>query len=317
MVRGNVRRRLQRAAGTAATYTILAVVVSCSRATPGPEHRTYPTPEAAVQALEKAVAQGKIEEVVAIFGPEGKELIDDSDPMTARRNREVFSIALAEQRRLVDEGPRKTLVVGNEEWPFPVPIVRDDANGWRFDTAAGREEILARRIGRNELAAIRIGRAYVVAQRLYAQSSHDGKRAGLFASSISSDPGKQNGLYWPASHGLRRSPLGDLLAEAAQEREPAGPNPQRPSPFYGYYFRILTAQGASAQGGPKNYVVAGEMSGGFALVAWPAQYDRTGIMTFVVNQDGVVYQKDLGPGTEGAARSIALYDPDPSWEVAD
>lgn len=301
---------------TALICAALVVLASCSRAPARPEYRTFEAPEDAVRALHEAVSKGSIDDVIAIFGPEGKELIDSSDPAIARSNREVFSIAFGEQWHLVDDGPGKTLVVGNEEWPFPVPLVREEAGGWRFDTAAGKEEIVARRIGRNELAAIRISRAYVAAQRLYAQQGHDGKRAGLYAKAFRSDPGRQNGLYWPAARGQRRSPLGELIADAAQERAPSEPERVPPSPFHGYHFKILTAQGAAASGGAKDYLVKDEMSGGFALAAWPAQYDATGIMTFVVNQDGVVYEKDLGPGTDAAARTISLYDPDPSWTIA-
>jgi hypothetical protein len=254
--------------------------------------------------------------VVTIFGPEGRALVDSSDPVMARRNREVFTVAMAETWRLVDEGARKTLVIGHEEWPFPVPLMRAEPAGWRFDTAAGKEEILARRIGRNELAAIRLCLTYVDAQRRYAGKGHDGKPAGLYATTFRSDPGKQNGLYWPAARGQQRSPLGDLIAEAAEERS-RGAGDQPPTPFQGYYFRILTGQGASAPGGATDYVVNGGMSGGFALVAWPARYDITGIMTFVVNQAGIVRETDLGPGTEAAARSLTLYDPDASWQTAE
>src|SRR5206468_2959858 len=187
----------------------------------------------------------------------------------------------AEQWLLVDGGKAKTLVIGNEEWPFPVPLVKT-ASGWRFDTAAGKEEVLARRIGRNELAAIQTCLAYVTAQRRYAMQGHDGKPPGLYAMTFRSDPGKENGLYWPAARGQRRSPLGDLVAQAAEEGRPLGAAPDQRSPFHGYYFKILTAEGAA--GGAKSYVVNGEMSKGFALVAWPAQYDVTGVMTFLVNQ---------------------------------
>ena len=300
--------------GAAFACAALAVLASCSRQPP--PYRAFATPEAAVQALSAAVANGNPDEVLAIFGPDGKELIDSSDPVTARRNREVFAVALAEGWRLVDDGSRRTLVIGNEGWPFPVPIVQE-AGGWRFDTTAGKEEVLARRIGRNELAAIQSCRTYVAAQRLYAQHGHDGKRAGLYARTVRSDPGRQNGLYWSAAPGRTRSPLGELMAEAADEQRPHDADRRQPSPFHGYYFKILTAQGAAAPGGAKDYVVNGEMSGGFALVAWPAQYDATGIMTFVVNQDGVVREKDLGPGTDTAARSITLYEPDASWAAVE
>ena len=283
---------------------------SCSRSTPGP--RTFATPEEAVRALNGAVKAGKLEEVVAIFGPEGKELVGSSDPATGRSNRQVFNVAVAEKWHLIDQGTNtKVLVIGNEEWPFPIPLVRE-ANGWRFDTAAGKEEVIARRIGRNELAVMQICQTYLTAQQLYARDGHDGKRAGLYATTFRSDPGKQNGLYWETARGQKRSPLGDLVAQATEEGRSLGAD-GKPSPFHGYYFKILTAQGAAAPGGAKNYVTAGDMSGGFALVAWPAQYDVTGVMTFIINQDGILYEKDLGPETAAAVKTMALYDPDPSW----
>jgi hypothetical protein len=301
--------------------TLIAVTVaslglaasSCSRATPGP--RTFATPEEAVRALTDVVKAEKLDDLLAIFGPDGKELIASSDAATARGNRKVFTVAVAEKWHLVDQGANtKVLVIGNEEWPFPVPLVHD-ANGWRFDTAAGKEEVVARRIGRNELAVMQICRTYVAAQYHYAHEGHDGKRAGLYATAFRSSPGKQNGLYWEAGHGQKRSPLGDLVAQAAEEGRSLGKE-GRPEPFHGYYFKILTSQGAAATGGAKNYVTGGDMSGGFALVAWPAQYDATGVMTFIVNQDGVLYEKDLGPDTASAAKAISVYDPDSSWAKA-
>ena len=300
----------------ALTGVTLMTLVSCTRTAPAPSYRSFATPEDAVRALVDAVKAGALEDVVAIFGPDGKELADSSDPATARRNRDVFMVAAAEAWQLVDEGnERKVLVVGNERWPFPVPLTKS-ASGWRFDTAAGKEEVLDRRIGRNELAVIRICRTYVAAQRLYAERGHDGQPSGLYARTFWSDPGRENGLFWPAGRGQKRSPLGDLVAHAAAEGRPLGNDGPQPSPFHGYYFKILTAQGPAAAGGAKDYVVDGRMSGGFALVAWPAQYDVTGVMTFVVNQDGIVREKDLGPDTDGAARSMTLYNPDGSWGSA-
>jgi hypothetical protein len=291
------------------TAALLIAALACSRSA----HRTFASPEDAVKALADAVKAGQLDEVVAIFGPEGKELIDSSDPATAKQNREVFSAAVRERWKLVEERPEsRTLVIGNEEWPFPVPLVKD-GNRWRFDTAAGKEEVIARRIGRNELAAIRVCRTYVAAQRLYASQGRDGRRAGMYAATFRSDPGKHNGLYWPHAAGERRSPLGDLLAEAADDGRADAKQRQ---PFHGYYFRILTGQGAAAAGGEKNYIVNGEMSGGFALVAWPAEYDVTGVMTFVVNQDGVVRETDLGRGTDGAAKAMTLYNPGETWSIA-
>ena len=228
----------------------------------------------------------------------------------------MFTVAVAEKWRLDDQGTNgKVLVIGNEEWPFPVPLTKD-ARGWRFDTAAGKEEVLARRIGRNELTAIRVAGAYVAAQRRYASSGHDGKPAGLYARTFRSDPGRQNGLYWAASRGEPRSPLGDVLSEAAVERGAAA-SARPPAPFYGYHFRILTAQGKAAPGGAMDYVAGGEMARGFALIAWPAQYDVTGVMTFVVGSDGVVYERDLGRDTVALARRITRYDPGESWSAVD
>ena len=275
--------------------------------------RQFASPEDAVKALIGAAKAGQIADLVTILGAEGKELIESSDPATARQNRRVFIVATGEQWHLEDAAPnRKTLVIGNEDWPFPVPLVKEES-GWRFDTAAGSEEVIARRIGRNELAAIATVHAYVTAQRRYAEQAHDGNPAGVHATRFASDPGKENGLYWPAKDGQQRSPLGDLVAQAAAEGRAVGGERSQPSPFHGYYFRILPAQGSAAKGGKKQYVAKGLMSGGFALVAWPAQYDVTGVMTFVVNQDGIVHEKDLGPGTDAAARKMTAYNPDKSW----
>jgi Protein of unknown function (DUF2950) len=276
----------------------LVATLSCTRAE-APSHRTFSSPEEAAKALIETVKAGKMEELLAIFGPDGKDLVGSSDPATGRRNRDVFKVAVGEGWRLVDQGTdTKVLVVGNEQWPFPIPIVRD-ANGWRFDTAAGKEEVLARRIGRNELAVIDVCRTYVQAQQIYARHGHDGKPAGLYATRFVSEPGTQNGLYWPAKRGEKLSPLGDLVAKASEEGRTLGGESQ-PSPFHGYYFKILT-----------------EKSGGFALVAWPAQYDASGVMTFIVDQSGVVRQKDLGTETDAVARAMTAYDPDASWTAAE
>jgi hypothetical protein len=290
----------------------VTVLAACARRPEPPRQPGFQTPEEAVRALSTAVASGKLNEVVAIFGPDGQALVDSSDPLTARRNREVFTAAMAEGWRLVAEGTQRVLVIGHEAWPFPVPLVQD-AGGWRFDTAAGRDEVTTRRIGRNELAAIQVSRTYVIAQRLYARRGHDGKPAGVYAATFRSDPGKQNGLYWPAVRGEKRSPLGELVTQATGESASPAPDRAQPSPFHGYYFRILSAQGAAADGGAKGYVVGGAMSGGFALVAWPAQYDVTGVMSFIVNHEGIVYEKDLGPDPDTLARQMMLYDPDASW----
>jgi Protein of unknown function (DUF2950) len=291
---------------------LMVALLLTSRASAQPA-KVFASPEDAVKALIGAAKAGQIADLTTILGAEGKQLIDSSDAATARQNRRVFIVATGEQWHLEDAAPnRKTLVIGNEDWPFPVPLVKEES-GWRFDTAAGSEEVIARRIGRNELAVIATVHAYVTAQRRYAEQAHDGNPSGVHATRFASDPGKENGLYWPAKDGQQRSPLGDLVAQAAAEGRAVGGERSQPSPFHGYYFRILLSQGSAAKGGKKQYVAKGVMSGGFALVAWPAQYDVTGVMTFVVNQDGVVYEKDLGPDTDAAARKMTAYNPDKSW----
>ena len=297
-------------AGVCAAAALLAsIAITAAQTT---SQRTFPTAREAAETLIDTVKRGNLDELLAIFGPDGQDLVASSDPATGRRNREVFNVAVSERWCLADDtANRKTLVIGNEDWPFPVPIVKSGSR-WKFDTAAGKEEVLDRRIGRNEVAAIDTCLAYVTAQRRYAQQGHDGKPAGLYASTFNSDPGKENGLYWPTSKGQKRSPLGDLVAEAATEGRPIDAN-AAPVPFHGYYFRILAAQGAAAPGGAKSYVAGGEMSQGFALVAWPAEYNVTGVMTFIINQEGVIREKDLGTGTNTAARTMTLYNPDASW----
>ena len=296
------------------TIALLALLASSAAVTgQTTTHRTFAAPEDAVKALFETVKTGNLDALLAIFGPGGRELVASSDPATAQMNRRVFAVAAREQWHLEDAAAgAKTLVIGNENWPFPVPIVKG-ADRWRFDTTAGKEELLARRIGRNELDAIATTRAYVTAQRRYAQQAHDGKAAGVHAAKFKSDPGKENGLYWPTTRGQKRSPLGDLVAQAAAEGRAGGGDSKEPTPFHGYYFKILTGQGPAGAGGAKSYIVKGELSGGFALVAWPAQYDESGVMTFIVNQDGIVRERDLGPQTDATARKMTLYNPDASW----
>jgi len=298
----------------ALVWAVLASPLLASVFEQGAAQRTFATPEDAVRALAEAVKKGSLDDLLALLGAEGQEIVDTSDAATARHNREIFSVAFTEGWRLQDQGAnRKVLIVGNEAWPFPIPIVMQ-GNSWRFDTAAGKEELFARRIGRNELTVIQTCRAYVTAQQRYAQSGHDGKPAGLFAQTFASDPGKQNGLYWPTAPREPRSPLGDVIAEAAEDGRAATKSGEGRLPFHGYYFKILTGQGAAAPGGAKSYVVKGEMSGGHALVAWPAQYDASGVMTFIVNQDGIVQEKDLGPRTNDVVAKMTVYNPDASWK---
>jgi hypothetical protein len=294
-----------------------AVLLVCAAATApsiiaaqGTGPRTFATPKEAATALIAAARSGNLDELLMLFGGDGRDLIASSDAATARANRDVFVAAVGQGWQLVSKGQnRRELVIGDEAWPFPVPIVKAGTR-WKFDAALGKEEVLDRRIGRNELTVIDICHTYAVAQRKYAAQAHDGKAVGLYAKSFKSDPGKKNGLYWAAAKGEPRSPLGDLMAQAAMEGRAAG---SEPSPLYGYYFKILTAQGAAVTGGAKSYIVDGELKGGFALVAWPAHYNESGVMTFLINQDSTVWQKDLGPETGTIAGGMTAYNPDSSW----
>jgi hypothetical protein len=300
MDRRSVFNRTRRPAGIAAMVCAAALAIVPLIAQESA--RTFATPEEAVRALAAAVKAGNLPEVIALFAPYGQELADASDPATGRQNRQIFVAAFAEGWHLVNQGAnKKTLVIGNEDWPMPVPLVKT-GNRWRFDSEAGKEEVIARRIGRNELAAIAICHTYLAAQVRYAAEGHDGKPAGTFATKFRSTTGKHDGLYWPEVKGQPRSPLGDLLAEAAEEEPPVGGETER-VPFHGYYFKIL----------PDASTTAGTASNGVALIAWPAKYDSTGVMTFLVNQSGIVRQKDVGAETDAKAKATTAYKPDASW----
>jgi len=210
-----------------------------------------------------------------------------------------------------------TLLVGESSWPFPIPVVKGKS-GWYFDTAEGKDEILNRRIGRNELSAIQVCLAIVDAQREYARRDPAGTGLPVYAEKFNSDPGTRNGLYWPAKEGEEKSPLGELVAKASEEGYKSARNESGEQvPYHGYHYRILTSQGQSAPGGARDYIVEGKLIGGFGVVAWPDQYGNSGIMTFITNQDGVVYQKDLGPSTPKLAESMAAFDPGEGWKKAE
>ena len=233
------------------------------------------------------------------------------DTVSDKRDREVVRLAMEQSWRWAPLGPdRQELIIGDEQWPFPVPLAKS-GDQWVFDGEAGKQEVIARRIGRNELGVIDLCRWYVDVQKEYAAEPHDGKQAGLYAQRLRSTRGHQDGLYWETNPDEKPSPLGDLVAEAAEEGY--AKNQTESSPFWGYRFRILTGQGGAAPGGKKNYVVNGDMPGGFGLVAYPARYGSSGIMTFIVNQDRVVYQKDLGKDTLSLAANMTEYKPDSSW----
>jgi hypothetical protein len=276
--------------------------------------KTFKSPEEAVKALVGAVKANDTKELLAIFGPKGKELVSSGDKVADETGRGHFMKAYEEMNKLVNENDTKVILhVGNGDWPFPIPVVKKGEH-WLFDTVAGREEVLNRRIGRNELNAIQVCLAYVDGQREYVLKDRDGDKVLEYAQRLISKKEEKNGLYWEANEGEPQSPLGPLIAKAAKEgysgERPVG----RRSPYHGYYYRILKSQGKSARGGEYDYVVNGKMIGGFALVAYPAEYGNSGIMTFIVNQDGVVYQKNLGEDTEKIAPAMKKFDPDKTWK---
>lgn len=277
---------------------------------------TFATPGAAVAALESAVSTGNTNALRDIFGPALAD-IKNPDQIQAASEFAEFTAALEATNRLVAETEAKyTLEVGPKFWPFPIPIVQQDGR-WCFDTAAGKDEILNRRIGENELATLASVRAYVAAQREYAAQDRNGDEVLEFAQKFISPPGTRDGLYWPPDLDGEISPLGPLVAQAEAQGYslPSGPA-AAPQPYHGYFFKILTRQGSAAPGGKYNYLINGHLIAGFALVAWPAAYGQSGIMTFIVNQQGRVYQKDLGPKTAKIAGSLKTYNPDPTWTVS-
>jgi len=282
--------------------------------------KTFPTAEAAVAALKQATLAENPMALRGIFGPAAAD-IQNPDRVQATNEFEAFTAALNETNHLVPESKTKyVLEVGTNSWPFPIPIVKKNS-GWFFDTEAGAEEILNRRIGGNELEVLRVMRVYVDAQREYASKDRDGDQVLEYAQKLASSPGKMDGLYWPPELNGEISPLGPMVAEAQEEgyfgkkgggaaSSTQGAGPQ---PFHGYYFKILTRQSKQAPGGKYDYIINGNMIGGFAMVAWPADYGQSGIMTFIVNQQGIVYQRDLGENTAKIASKMSSYDPDPKW----
>jgi hypothetical protein len=281
------------------------------------QQKTFNLPEEAVKSLIEALRSNDTKELLALFGPAGKEVISSGDEVADKGARERFIQAYEERFKMEKEtDTRITLVIGKQEWPFPIPVVKK-GKSWVFDTLAGREELLNRRIGKNELDTIQVCLAYVDAQREYAMKDRDGNQVLEYAQKIGSEKGKKDGLYWEAKEGEEQSPLGPLVASAVRQGYSGKKQSDKPSPFNGYYFRILNAQGKNAPGGAYDYVVRGMMIGGFALVAYPGEYGVSGIMTFLVNHDGVVYQKDLGKETAKIANAMTKYDPDKTWKKAE
>ena len=298
----------QRAAAAALTVCLLAATLVQAA-----EAKRFGSPEEAAQALIAAARAGDSAAILAVLGPEAKELVRSGDAAADKEARGRFVRAWGEANKLVKaEDDVALLLIGKDEWIFPIPIVKD-ASAWYFDTREGKEEILNRRIGRNELSAIKAAQAYVDAQREYYLRNPQNDKLLQYAQRFASSKGRRDGLYFPAKAGEPPSPLGPLF-----DRMQGGGRGEegKRAPYFGYYYRILKAQGPDAPGGAYNYVAQGRMIGGFALVAWPAAYGNTGVMTFLVNHDGVVFQKDLGPGTAAAAQKMTSFNPDKSWKPA-
>jgi hypothetical protein len=274
--------------------------------------RTYATPEDAAAALVAALRAGRLYRIRLVLGPGSEKLISSGDKYADAAERQRFLAAYDERHELVSAAPdRMTLEVGRNNWPLPMPLVK--ANGrWHFDSRAGAQEIVDRRIGRNEIAAIRTALAYVDAQKAYfALTGQSGE--AQYAQRLASSAGKHDGLYWPSKAGEPESPLAPLMAQATEAGYPGERVAGRPQPYYGYYFRILTGQGVDTPEGARSYVGNGRMTKGFALIAWPATYGVSGIMSLIVDEDGIVFQKDLGPRTAAVAAGIKAFDPDLSW----
>jgi hypothetical protein len=278
-----------------------------------PAHENFDTAMHAVRALVAAAQSNDIARLRAIFGPDSDELVESGDPVADKRDRANFVKAYHAKHVLLDEGSdRRLLAVGVRDFQLPTPLILRNGR-WEFDGAAGAEELVDLRIGRNELDAIAVCKGIVDAENDYASMSSESHALKTYAAKFMSDPGRRNGLYWETQAGEPTSPAGPFLAQAAEEGSQVGSG----APYHGYHYRLLTAQGASAPGGAKSYLVDGALTGGFAAVAWPAQYRASGVMTFIVGQDGVVHQKDLGNNTEALAKSLAAYDPDSSWTPAE
>ncbi|HUO09173.1 MAG TPA: DUF2950 family protein [Phycisphaerae bacterium] len=282
---------------------------------PGQGQELFDSPDAAVVALLSAVQSNDHRDIDKIFGPDAKGLVT-GDPVTDANNYKSFAQETLERAQLEERNPNTAILhIGKEDWPFPIPLSRTSGGKWFFDTNAGRSEVLARHIGADELETISICRAYVQAQREYASQDHNGDEVLEYAQRLRSSPGKQDGLYWPASGDQPQSPFGPLVAQASGEGyAPISGSPRHPEPFHGYYYRILKAQGSATPGGAYNYVINGHMIAGFALIAYPAEYGKSGVMTFIVNHQGKVFQKDLGADTDAKGKAIQEYNPDPTWK---
>jgi Protein of unknown function (DUF2950) len=306
--------------GLICLFTLGVVMAAALAGWPSPsfagvvKQKSYASPGEAVNALVSAVRADDEKEMLSILGPGGKELISSGDEAADRAGRQKFLKSYAVKNRIEKISAGKMVLhLGKDDWAMPIPVV-ERGKRWIFDTKAGKEEILDRRIGRNELNVMEVLHAFVAAQYAYTDEDRSAGGCGQFAQRIISTTGKHDGLYWEAKEGEEMSPLGLLVAQAAQEGYSSETQGISLSPFHGYYYRILKGQGKYAQGGAYSYVVKNKMILGFGLVAYPAQYGNSGVMSFIVNQGGVIYQKNLGKETERIAKSIKVFNPDKTWK---
>ena len=296
-----------RASLLAAVLTFVATLTACGQHSAN--QPSFKSPDEAVAALIDAARKDDVPALRKLFGPGAESIVDSGDAVADAQARKNFIAQYDEKHELVADGDdRQLLQVGGNDWPLPVPIVKRDGR-WLLDGAAGADEVVFRRIGRNELGAIGVCHGFVDAQYEYASADRDGEGAGVYAQKLVSDPGTHNGLYWQTADGETPSPVGEFIAEAAAEGYRAG----SAAPYHGYRYRPLFRQGTNANGGALDYFQNGVLAHGFALVAWPAVYGTSGVMTFIVNQDGVVFQKDLGADTASAVTTIDAFDPDSTW----
>jgi hypothetical protein len=302
----------------AVRFLLLALIIplAACKKSDKPSISVFASPDDASNALLAAAKSGDQNALLAIFGPDSKEVIYSGDAVQDKNAADAFvaGYGVMHRWRNMPDGAQ-ILLVGADNFPFPIPLKKNGDGKWFFDTAAGKDEVLNRRIGRNELAIIEVCDAVTDAQAEYYAQPHDGEKAKLFAAKFISDPGRQNGLYWKSADGQPASPLGPLAAFATAEGYTAKPDAH--TAFHGYYFRMLKGQSDKAPGGAKDYVVNGKMTGGFAFVAYPAEYGNSGVMTFMINQDGVLLQKDLGKTTTETATAMTVFDPDPSWTLVE
>lgn len=306
-----MQRPLRNAAACLTTAALLMIIGCGKPDASGARHASFSTPEEAASALVAAVGDHDVDKMRALFGPGVEGLLSSGDEAVDRAARESFLRKYGVRHQFSAGGPDNLVLhVGDEDWPLPIPLVRRES-GWRFDGAAGADELILRRIGRNELRTIDVMRGFVAAQKDYAATSHDGVAAGAYAQRLKSLPGRQDGLYWDVAAGGPLSPAGPLLADAATEGYTSAEGTR--TPYHGYRYRTLFAQGPAASGGAREYVVDGMFTDGFALIASPDAYGVSGVMTFMVNQDGVVWQRDLGQATAKVAAAIHQFDPDETW----